>query len=49
LVDEPAANRHFATLADLETVIAECCRRLDADTIKPHTDCHWWPRPAKPR
>jgi hypothetical protein len=37
LVDEPVANRHFATLADLEAVIAERCRRLDAETIKPHT------------
>jgi transposase len=48
LVDEPVANRHFATLADLEAVIAERCRRLDAQTIKPHTDFHWWPRPTSP-
>ena len=30
LVDEPVANRHFATLADLDAVVAERCRRLDA-------------------
>ena len=48
LVDEPVANRHFATLADLEAVIAERCRRLDAETIKPHTDFHWWPKPIRP-
>ena len=48
LVDEPIVNRHFATLAELEAVVAERCRRLDAETIKPHTDFHWWPRPTKP-
>jgi transposase len=48
LVDEPAANRHFATLADPEAVVAERCRRLDAETIKPHTDFHWRPRPIRP-
>jgi transposase len=48
LVDEPAVNRHFATLADLEAVVAERCRRLDAATIRPHTDFHWWPKPIRP-
>ena len=38
----------FATLADLEATVAERCRRLDAETIKPHTDFHWWPRPTTP-
>ena len=46
LVDEPVANRHFATLADLEAVVAERCRRLEAAALQPHTDLHWWPRPA---
>jgi hypothetical protein len=46
LVDEPIVDRHFATLADLETVIAERCCRLEAAALKPHTDFHWWPRPA---
>jgi transposase len=47
-VDEPVANRHFATLADLEAVIAERRRRLAAEAIKPHTDFHWWPTPIRP-
>jgi transposase len=47
LVDEPVANRHFATLADLEAVIAERCRRLDAAAIRPHTDFHRWPKPIR--
>jgi transposase len=49
LVDEPIVNRHFATPADLEAIIAERCRRLDSATIKPRTDFHWWPRPINPR
>jgi transposase len=48
LVDEPIVNRHFATLADLEAVIAERCRRLEAAAIRPHTDFHWWPKPIRP-
>ena len=48
LVDEPVANKHFATLADLDAVVAERCRRLDADAIRPHTSFHWWPKPVQP-
>jgi transposase len=48
LVDEPIVNRHFATLAQLDATIAERCRRLDAATIRPHTNFHWWPRPKNP-
>jgi transposase len=48
LVDEPVANRHFATLADLDAVVAERCRRLDAAMIKPHTNFHWWPKSVQP-
>ncbi|HVE54692.1 MAG TPA: IS630 family transposase [Ramlibacter sp.] len=48
LVDEAVVNRHFATLDALDAVVALRCRRLDADTIKPHTDFHWWPRPTTP-
>ena len=44
LVDEPVANRHFATLGELDAVVAERCRRLDATTIQPHTNFHWWPK-----
>jgi hypothetical protein len=48
LVDEPVVNRHFASLAELDATIAERCRRLDAATIRPHTEFHWWPKPKKP-
>ena len=48
LVDEPVANRHFATLDDLDAVVAERCRSLDAAAIKPHTAFHWWPKPNQP-
>jgi hypothetical protein len=41
-------NTHFATLDALHATVAERCRRLDASTIQPHTDFHWWPRPTKP-
>ncbi len=46
LVDEPVANKHFATLADLEATLAERCKRLGADAIRPHTSFHWWPNPT---
>ena len=47
LVDEPLVNKHFATLSDLEAVVAERCRQLDRDrqTIKAHALFHWWPKP----
>ncbi len=48
LIDEPVVNRHLATLAELDAIVAERCRRLDAAIIRPHTDFHWWPRPIKP-
>jgi transposase len=48
LVDEPIANRHVASLDELGTIIAARCRQLDADTLRPHTHFHWWPRPVQP-
>jgi transposase len=48
LVDEPVANRRFATLGELDAVVAERCRRPDAAMIKPHTSFHWWPKSAQP-
>ena len=48
LVDEPVANCHFATLANLDAIVAERCRRLDPASIRPHTHCHWWPKPVQP-
>jgi hypothetical protein len=38
----------FATLADLDAVVAERCRRLDAAAIRPHISFHWWPKPNQP-
>jgi transposase len=51
LVDEPVVNRHFETLEDLERVIDERCLTLDAmpDTIRDHTNFHWWPNTVKPK
>jgi transposase len=48
LVDEPIANKHFATLDDLDAVAAERRRRLDPAAIKPHTAFRWWPKPVQP-
>ena len=48
LVDEPIVDRHVASLAELDAIIAERCRRLEAASIKPHTNFHWWPRPTDP-
>jgi hypothetical protein len=47
-VDEPIVNRHLAPLNELGTIVAERRRRLDAATLKPHTDFHWWPKPVQP-
>ena len=49
LVDEPVANGHFGTIADLEAALAERRTRHEADTIRPRTDCHRWPRPTEPK
>ena len=50
LVDEPVANQHFKTLADLAAVVGERCRHLYAATeaIKAQTGFHWWPKPYQP-
>ena len=48
VLDEPLANRHFATLADLERVVTERCRILNRDQLKPGTNFYWWPKPALP-
>jgi hypothetical protein len=39
-VDEPIVDRHVASLDDLSTILAECCRQLDFAAFKPHTDFH---------
>ena len=45
LLDEPLANRNFATLEDLDAVLAERCRTLVGmpEVIRDHTHFHWWP------
>ena len=48
VLDEPLANRYFGTLAELEHVVAERCRILNRDQLKPGTNFHWWPKPAIP-
>ena len=48
LVDEPIVNRHVASLDELNAIIADRCRQLDAATLKPHTDFHWWPHTSGP-
>ena len=41
VLDEPLANQYFATLADLEHVVAQRCRVLNRDQLKPGTNFHW--------
>ena len=48
ILDEPLANRYFATLADLERTVADRCRVLDGDQLSLGTNFHWWPKPATP-
>src|SRR3954471_6196837 len=50
LADEAVANKHFATLKDLDAALGERCRTLAAmpEAIKAATSFGWWPaaRPA---
>jgi hypothetical protein len=45
LADEAVANKHFATLKDLDAALGERCRTLAAmpETIKAATHFGWWP------
>src|SRR3954466_7090815 len=45
VINEPLANLHFHTLADLDQVLAERCCDLanDPDRIRSSTQFHWWP------
>jgi len=49
-VDEPIANRHFDTLADIDTAVAIQCVTLTADRerIKGQAGFHWWPKRLAP-
>ena len=48
LAREAVANRHFATLADLDRALAARCLALAdrPEVIKAHTRFHWWPETA---
>lgn len=50
LVDEPVANRAFATMDALEAVLVDRCRALEAapDRLAAHTLFHWWPPDPRP-
>ena len=52
LADEAVANKHFATLKDLDAALGERCRTLAAtpEAIRAATDFDWWPAatPASP-
>ena len=45
LANEAVANKHFATLKDLDAALGERCRTLAAmpETIKAATRFGWWP------
>ena len=45
LADEAVANKHFATLKELDAALSERCRTLAAmpDVIKAATRFDWWP------
>jgi transposase len=49
LLDEPLVNRHFATLDEVDRVVARRCLNLEAerDSIKARTHFHWWPTPCQ--
>jgi len=49
VLDEPVVNTYFATLADLEAVIAQRCIELDSQDLRTGTNFHWWPKPVQPR
>jgi transposase len=49
VLDEPVVNSYFATLADLEAVIARRCVVLDSQDLRTGTNFHWWPKPVHPK
>ena len=50
LANEAVANKHFATLADLDAALSERCRTLAAmpEVIKAATGFGWWPAATPP-
>ena len=53
VLDEPVVNTYFATLADLEAVIAQRCIALDRQDLRTGTNFYWWPKwwpkPVQPK
>jgi len=49
-IDAPIANRHFATLEDLDAALATRCVTLanNRDLIQSQTGFHWWPKRTAP-
>ncbi len=50
VLDEPIANKYFETIEELDAVVAERCRTLDAspDLFKGRANFHWWPKTHSP-
>ena len=46
VVNEAVANRYFRDLEEMMAAVAERCRVLaqDPETLRRHTQYHWWPR-----
>jgi len=42
-------NTYFATLVDLEAVIAQRCIELDSQDLRTGTNFYWWPKPLQPK
>jgi hypothetical protein len=42
-------NTYFATLADLEAVIAQRCIELESQDLRTGTNFYWWPKPVQPK
>jgi transposase len=49
-VDEPIVNKHFATIEDLDAVVAERCVALDKDRdlVRGQAGFHWRPNRTSP-
>jgi hypothetical protein len=49
LTNESIANRHFATLAELDAALAARCLALcdRPETVRDHTRFHWWPEATR--
>ena len=50
VLDKPIANTYFQTIDELDAVLAERCRTLDAspNLFAGRANFHWWPKPYKP-